>query len=189
MTNIKVEEWKPVVGFEGLYEVSNMGRVRSLGREVDNGRGCYFKKGRILKQRINKNGRLQVSLFKNGKVYTKHTHCLVALSFIGERPNGFDVCHIDGDCTNNKLSNIRYDTVSQNMIDIYRHGRKVGGGKLSIEQVLEIRRLYATGNYKQRELAEKFNTRQTNISQIITRKYFSWLNDDGTIQESKSSNS
>ncbi|WP_204236170.1 NUMOD4 motif-containing HNH endonuclease [Mammaliicoccus sciuri] len=178
------EIWKAIPGYEGHYEVSDLGRVRSVDKEVDNGKGRYFKKGRVLKQSISNKGRPVVSLCKNRKKYTKHTHSLVALAFIGERPEGYDVCHIDGNVLNNKLSNIRFDTRSQNQIDIYRYGNKSSSGKLSVDKVLEIRRLYSTGNYKQIELAKKFNVGQDNISLIVNRKTFTWLNDDGTIDES-----
>ena len=180
------EIWKDIKGYEGYYEVSDLGRVRSVDREVihSNGKVVNYK-GRILKQNNNRAGRKQVFLYKDGKATNQGVHILVALTFIGERPKGYDVCHIDGDCTNNKLSNIRFDTKSQNRIDYYRQGSKSGTGKLSIEQVLEIRRLYKTGEYTQVELAEKFNVSRNNIGYIITRKYFTWLNDDGTIEESQ----
>ncbi|MBM6630318.1 HNH endonuclease [Mammaliicoccus vitulinus] len=179
------EIWKAIPGFEGLYEVSDLGRVRSLDREViyKDGRVRIYK-GEILKQYINTHERLKVNLSKDNKAYTKHPHSLVALAFIGERPENYHVCHIDGDLTNNKLTNIRFDTASQNAIDIYRYGKKSGTGKLSIEQVLEIRQLYTTGKYSQRELAQEFNVSRVNINYIVTRKSFTWLNDDGTIDES-----
>ena len=178
------EIWKDIKGYEGLYQVSNLGRVKSMDKEVDNGRGCYLKKGKILKQINNGAGRKQVFLYKDGKATNQHVYILVAESFIGERPKGYDVCHLDGDCTNNKLSNLRYDTRSQNQIDLYRQGKKSGTGKLSIEQVLKIRQLYTTGKYSQRELAEKFNVHQNNISRVINRKTYSYINDDGTIDNS-----
>lgn len=181
------ETWKEIPEYEGLYEVSDLGRVRSMDREVIGKSGSVRKhKGRILKQTINKrDGRLQLNLSKDGKQYKKHPYVLVAQAFIGERPKGYDVCHIDGDLTNNKLTNIRFDTRSQNRIDNYRYGGKTGRGKLTIEQVLEIRRLHATGNYKQIELAKKFNVGGDNISRIVTRRQFTWLNDDGTIDDSQ----
>lgn len=185
---IELEEWKPVVGYEGLYEVSNMGRVRSLDRKVAllNGEVRHYK-GKILKQRITTQGRKMVALYKDRKKYYKTSHSLVAEAFIGERPESYHVCHINGDYTDNRLSNIQFDTVSQNSIDNYRYGSKSPRGKLSIEQVLEVRNLYTTGKYKQIELADKFNISPDNISRIINRKTFSWLNDDGTIDESTTS--
>ena len=184
---MKKETWKAVVDYEGLYEVSDLGRVRSVDRDVVylNGQVRHYN-GQIMKQTINKqHNRPAVNLIKDKKRHSKYPHILVAEAFIGERPEGYDVCHIDGDCTNNRLENLRYDTKSQNSIDMYRYGGKNGNGKLSIEQVLEIRRLYATGKYKQCELAKKYNVRQTNISHIVRRISYQWLNDDGSIDESQ----
>ena len=183
---MKNETWKAVVDYEGLYEVSDLGNVRSLDREVASSDGRVIKlKGRILKQFINSNGRPQVVLYTREKRKNRTVHSLVAEAFIGERPKGYHVLHSDGDCLNNKLSNLSYDTQSENMNDMYRYGSKNPRGKLSIEQVLEIRKLYATGKYNQYELAEKYNVRQNNISRIVNRKSFSYINDDGTIEESK----
>lgn len=187
MNNIN-EEWRAIPEFEGFYEVSNLGRVRSVDRTVtrSDGRVLHYK-GRIIKQSTDTVGRPQVVLCKGGKRYTKQSHVLVALAFIGERPENYHVCHIDGDYTNNKLSNIRYDTVSQNSIDNYRYGGKNGMGKLDIDQVLEIRKLYATGKYKQVELAEIFDVTQTHVSRIVLKTSYSYLNDDGSIDESRTS--
>ena len=172
---IQYEDWKEIKGYEGLYQVSNLGRIKSL----------KLNKEKILTPHITGKNRLYINLRKEGKTKKLQVHVLVAEAFIGERPEGYDICHIDGDCLNNKLSNIRYDTRNQNSIDYYRQGKKAPNGKLSIEQVLEIRKLYNTGKYKQWELAEKFNVSNMNISLIVTRKTYSWLNDDGTIEESK----
>lgn len=182
---MKKETWKAVVDYEGLYEVSDLGRVRSLDREVTYPSGTRKIKGRVLKPAINIQKRVVVALCNSEGHKTYRIHNLVARAFIGEKPNGYDVCHKDGDSTNNKLSNLRYDTRQQNNIDVYRYGSKVTVGKLSIEQVLEIRKLYATGNYSQRKLAKMFPVNQSSIGGIVRREKFSWLNDDGTIDDSK----
>src|SRR5699024_3039426 len=182
---IELEEWKPVVGYEGLYEVSNMGRVKRLGRKVKASYGStQYRPEMILKHWVHNDGRYCVTLRKNSKKKNKRINILVAEAFIGERPEGYHVCHISGDYTDNNLSNLRYDTVRENSIDHYRQGSKGPNGKLSIEQVLEIRKLYATGDYTHRELGKKFNTAPTNIGMIINKHTFSWLNDDGSIDES-----
>ena len=180
------EIWKDVPGYEGLYQVSDSGRVRSLDRYIEYSDGrLFFYKSKILKQREDKHGRMVSRLYKNKNRKNYFVHSLVALAFIGERPKDYVVAHCDGNNKNNDLSNLRYDTVRENSIDMYRHGYKVTIGKLSIEDVVKIRELYKTGKYLQKELAKMYGVNPSNISRAIKSERFSWLNDDGTIQESK----
>ena len=181
------ETWKAIPGFEGYYEVSDLGRVRSLDREfIDKMGRLRSYEGVVLKTETgSRTGREYVMLYTREKRKNRTVHSLVAEAFIGERPKGYHVLHSDGDCLNNKLSNLSYDTQSENMNDMYRYGSKNPRGKLSIEQVLEIRKLYATGKYKQYELAKRYKVSPDNISRIVTRKSFTWLNDDGTIDDSQ----
>ena len=95
------------------------------------------------------------------------------------------MCHNDNNKDNNKLDNLRYDSLRENSIDMYRHGYKVTIGKLTVEDVVEIRRLYATGKYLQKDIANIYNVSQSNISRAIKSERFNWINDDGTINESK----
>ena len=103
--------WKPVVGYEGLYEVSNYGEVRSLPRNNT--------KGKVLKLYHNKhNGYLYCSLSKDNKASTKRVHVLVAQAFLGMTAKGFDpncvVDHVDGDKTNNCIDNLELVTQKEN---------------------------------------------------------------------------
>lgn len=182
---IELEEWREIPGYEGYYEVSSLGRVRSIDRWVtySNGRKQFYE-GKLLKQDADKKGRFTVGLNKKGKPSTKRVHILVALAFIGPRPDGMVICHCNGNNKDNRLINIRYDTQSENTIDKYRHGNKHGQGKLTIDEVMEMRRLYDTGDYTQMELSEMFNIGATSTGMIVTRKHFTWLNDDGTINNS-----
>ena len=120
------ERWKPVVGYEGHYEVSDHGRVRSLDREVEasNQYGPVVKKykGRALKPKANTNGRLQVNLWRDGKGTWLQVHRLMLEAFRGSCPPGHEACHWDDDPTNNKLDNLRWDTRSSNMLDRVRNG-------------------------------------------------------------------
>lgn len=127
--NATPEEWRPVVGWEGLYEVSDQGRVRSLDRIVhrDSVGGLPIR-GRVLRQaqcRSRKYGliRLTVNLSVNQRKRTSPVHRLVLEAFVGPRPPGQHGCHHDGDPTNNHLSNLRWDTPKSNTADMVRHGR------------------------------------------------------------------
>ena len=175
-----VEQWKAIKDYEGLYEVSDLGRVRSLN---------YLRTGtcRVLKLRTEKQGRVIVDLYLDGKKKTYTVHSLVALAFIGERPEGYDVLHANGNSQDNRLENLSYDTVTENMKDCYRYGSRGPKGKLNIIDVLFIRSLYETGNYSYRKLAKMFGVNNTNIGFIVRKESFPWLNDDGTIDDSKTS--
>ena len=117
------ESWRPIPGFEGLYEVSDQGQVKSLDRERPNkGGGTARIKGRLLKAVTNKDGYKQVDLYKNGKRRMSCVHELVCLAFHGPKPEGMEVCHNDGNRANNRLENLRYDTRSANGYDRVKHG-------------------------------------------------------------------
>lgn len=113
---MKKEYWKPVLGYEGLYEVSNCGRVRSLDtyRKGRNG-SIIFCKGKILKPFKNTQGYLKVVLCKNGKVKTFRVHRLVAEAFISNPDNLPCVNHKDENKQNNVVSNLEWCSYSYNI--------------------------------------------------------------------------
>lgn len=116
------EVWKPVHGYEGLYEVSSLGRVRSLDHEVEQtGVFCGNKrkytrmmKGRILCPTTDNVGYLNIKLSKRETKIIR-IHQLVASAFIGRRPEGYVIDHIDRNRSNNKVSNLRYVSNSVNV--------------------------------------------------------------------------
>ncbi|MEB8150467.1 NUMOD4 domain-containing protein [Staphylococcus xylosus] len=179
------ENWEDIPGYEGYYQVSNLGNIKSLSRVVDRGSYSFISKEKLLKFREATQGRYYVDLQKDKNVKRFYVHKLVALAFIGECPKGMNVCHINGNCQDNTLANLRYDTQRQNQIDIYRYGKRHGNSKLSIEQILKIRSLYKTNRYTTRELAKMFSVSQNCTQRIVRKVTFSWLNDDGSISESK----
>lgn len=123
-----VEQWRPVVGWEGLYEVSDMGRVRSTDSIVDErdrwgGVRSRAVKGRILSTTpVKRHGYPRLTLSRNGRRRPVKVATLVAEAFIGPRPAGMEVCHWDGDRVNSRLCNLRYDTPRANRMDSIRHG-------------------------------------------------------------------
>lgn len=121
------EEWRPVVGFEGLYEVSSLGRVRSLPRltAMKNGRARHTRGG-LLAAAIG-DRYSSVCLKHEGRSRTVRVHVLVAESFLGPRPEGYDVCHGNNDGHDNRLANLRYDTHRNNQRQMVADGRH--GGK------------------------------------------------------------
>lgn len=179
------ETWKDIPGYEGLYQASTMGRIRSVDREVIDSLGrVYFRRGKLLSPSLDSGKRYTVRLNNKDRGKTWRVYVLVALTFIGERPEGYHICHKDGNQNNNKLDNLRYDTNSQNQIDIYRKGNKSSLGKLSIDQVLEVRRLYATWDYSLQVIANIFGVTKRTIACVVRRITFKWLNDDGSINDS-----
>ena len=143
------ERWRQVLGFEGFYEVSNMGRVRSVCRLVNCLKGERVIEGRILKQRLGSSGYLSVMLSKGEAGETKTpVHRLVAIAFIAE--GGSIVRHLDGCATNNHASNLAWGTHADNEADKLRHGRRPMGeahpnSKMTDGHVRKIRELSARG--------------------------------------------
>ena len=110
------EIWKNIDGYEGLYQVSNLGRVKSLEKFIyDTINRTQHNKERILKPGKSKTGYLQVILCKDRKIKTFSVHRLVAMTFL-ENPNNLEtVHHIDEDKTNNKVSNLEWTTQKKNV--------------------------------------------------------------------------
>ena len=123
-TLFSLEIWKPVVidGYEGLYQVSSYGRVRSMARTIRASNRVVNYKTRILRQNIDSGGYAQVTLCNETKRRTVGVHVLVAQAFLGPNPGGMEVCHGDGNATHNHPHNLRWDTRSSNVVDKTRHG-------------------------------------------------------------------
>ena len=120
-----METWVPVSGFETAYEVSDLGRVRSLERRIWCNRGeGYWRtiSPRILKANPTRNGYLIVGLHADGCEHKIYVHHLVATHFHGPRPDGFDCMHLDADKRNNRSSNLRWGTRSENIQQTWDDG-------------------------------------------------------------------
>ena len=116
ITDLDGEEWRPIDGYEGAYEVSNLGRVKSVGRIVKRASSSMRIQGRILKPVINEHGYEVVHMRKGGKVYGYLVHRLVAAAFLPQDPDPdrWIVDHIDGIKTHNYVSNLRYCSYKEN---------------------------------------------------------------------------
>lgn len=174
---MKNEIWKFVAGYEGLYEVSNMGRVRSMKRLARNGKPIAE---RILKTPLNSQKRRLVSLYKNQKSKSFHPYNLVASAFMGVKPYGYIVCHKNGDRTDDRLANLYYGTHKQNTNDRIAHntmfyGDRVHNAKLTNEQVNEVRSRYKfrCKNNGTMALAKIYGVSPSTISAVMSGQNWS----------------
>lgn len=117
------EIWKPVVGYEGIYEVSDQGRVRSLDRIVAHNSGRTQRVyGKAMSVNRNSRGYMNVGLHKNGTLKTGAVHVLVLQAFVGPRPDGQVCRHLNGNPIDNRLANLAWGTHSENQYDSILHG-------------------------------------------------------------------
>ncbi len=131
-----LESWLSVPGFEGFYEVSSFGRVRSLDRLVNTSRGSRLWLGRLLKPNLS--GRyLGVALSKDGIHTTRYVHHLVAHVFLGNQPSGMQILHGPNGIRDNSVGNLRYGTAVENEADKFRDGTKARGERHGISKLTE----------------------------------------------------
>jgi len=174
------EEWRAVVGWEGLYEVSSLGRVRSLARRVaySDGRMRCFPEIIMTPGKVGA-GYLSLTLKQQGRKFQMSVHRLVCMAFIGPQPNGLQVNHIDGNKENNAISNLEYITKSYNQL--HRHwvlgqdrGEKHSNSKLKNDDVIKILKLLESG-MSQTLIAKMYGVTQGNIYSIFRGTSWGWL--------------
>lgn len=167
------EAWRPVVGHEGLYEVSDLGRVRSMARTVTvRGRNgaTYSRPVRPRVLRPARCGRyLSVTLWKAHECRVERAQVLVLEAFVGPRPAGLYACHDDDIGTNNRLSNLYWGTPRENSQDKIARGRQPRGSsipwaKLTEADVAAIRAM--KGRAPQKAIGEMFGIGQGHVSRI-----------------------
>lgn len=170
------EEYIALPGYEGYYEISNLGNIRSLDRVQKHPKtedGIYIKEGKTLKSYPLPKGYKTIKLTVD-KQKTFLVHRLVARAFIGECPEGLEVCHNNGNNTDNAVCNLRYDTRKNNLKDKERHGTKISGSQISWsilteEQVIKIKELLNEGT-KQRVIAKQFMVKTGTIEAIAEER-------------------
>jgi len=170
---LAAEVWRAIAGYGGTYEISDGFRIRRIA----GGKGARI--GRILKQCPDSKGYPQVTLYLRGKRKNLYVAHLVADAFLPPKnPTDQVLRHLNDDPTDNRPENLAWGTHSDNLRDAYRNGRidsavrgiAHGMAKLTEDDVREIRRLYATGEFTQRELALRFGVSQMAIWEIVLRK-------------------
>lgn len=171
------ERWLPVLQYESLYEVSDLGRVRSKRHVVVRRNGTTQTiKERVLKQNIAiRGGYAVLKLARNGNRKHFSVHFLVARAFIGPRPTGHEVAHWDGNPENPCLTNLRYATPVENDHDKIRHGTRPRGeinghAVLTEDDVLKIRSMIASGAVTQSQMADEYRISRGHMSMIVNRK-------------------
>jgi hypothetical protein len=169
------EIWRPVADWEGLYEVSNLGRVRSLDRLASNGRRY---RGKLLTSVLDSSGYLIVRLSEGGKCKNGYIQRMVLRAFVGEPPEGMECAHLDGTRTNNRINNLAWVSIKENASHRKLHGSEntaVGEAcrhaKLTVGDVSRIREAALFGACRA-DLAAMYSVSCQTISDISTRK--SW---------------
>lgn len=170
--------WKPVVGFEGSYEVSDEGAVRGVRRALKfkSRRGNWHERiaeSAVLRPNLINSGYHVVHLCRAGKRTPKTVHSLVAEAFFGPRPEGFDVAHWNGNRLDNRVGNLRYTTRRGNHADKRRHGTNAAGSriaqaKLTEDQIPSIRALEDRSTMSR--VARKFGVSPTTILRVWRRE-------------------
>lgn len=174
----KAETWKPVVGFEGFYEVSDRGQVRSLDRVYVNNLGRTIKlTGRILKGSY---GWVYHSVSLNAGKLKKGSgvHRFVAEAFIGPIPDFYVVNHIDGNKINNHVENLEIITHSENVSKTHMTGRNPKVSILTVEGVRDIRSPRAPGVSEDEHLAmmaKKYGIAVFTVSRVLARKCWKYV--------------
>jgi len=178
-----IQLWRDIPGFEGAYQVSDDGAVRSLARRIvrSNGVPQTFK-GRLIRSR-NRGGYRMVSLAKAGVLTDHLVHRLVMLSFVGAQPELCEVAHWNGDKADNRLANLRWATRKENAADSARLGQKAlgeqkGNAKLSADKVKAIRERYKRSSYGVSncgELAAEYGVTPSLIIQVVARRIWAHI--------------
>lgn len=169
------EIWKPVVGWEGSYEVSNMGRVKSLERIIRRGDGRdRLHTARLLTPSPSRaRGYFNVKLSRDGHERTRRVHHLVLEAFVGPRPVGEEGCHDNDVKADNKLSNLRWDTRKANCADRRRNGVGTASGvrngrsKLTVEKATAIRAIKARMAISNVALARMYGVSDVTIHRVL----------------------
>ena len=174
------EVWKDIPGYEGYYQASNLGKIRSLDHTTivnckDGSVRIRPIKGKVIKPaKRNNYGHIGVSLVVEGKQKTMDVHTLIMITFVGPRPEGMVIRHLNDNPLDNRLDNLTYGTPQQNIVDAYNNGSKIR--KFNNSDVLEIRELLNSG-MRNIDVAWLYGVDVSTISDIKCGRSFGWLRD------------
>lgn len=163
------EQWKDIEDFENIYQISNLGNIKRI-----------WWYGKVTNRKLHpwtdrKTGYRRITLCADGQQTTRTIHQLVLETFVGDRPYNNECRHLDGHKQNNQLTNLRWDTKSENQKDRKKHGNPSTGGnfKLNKTQVNNIRQLLKSGRngnsgekYTHRVIAYMFKVCESTITDI-----------------------
>lgn len=175
-----MEEWRDIPGFEGYYQASSFGRIRSIDRFVSKCDGkVQFWKGRVLCNFQGTTCNYKSVQFSKDNVSTKHlVHRLIAKTFLGlDDYSEFEVNHIDGNRNNNHVCNLELVTHQENIDHSVRTGLKRDYGekhvhaKLTNQQAAEIRKMWCNG-MKQKDIALLYGVHKQTICSIVNHKTY-----------------
>lgn len=172
-----MENWLPVVGYEGIYSVSDSGNIMAMN---------YANTGmlRLLTPTKTSGNYWRVSLTKGGEQKTVYVHRIVMAAFVGPRPVGMQINHRNADKKDNRLSNLEYCTASENkrhasQLGLCAHGERNGSAKLTAAQVLSIREEVTNGYRNGAEVARKYGVCKSTVNRILRGK--NWVDQGATL--------
>ena len=167
---MKKIEWRDIPNYKGYYQASNTGKIKSLKNNI------------ILKDFSHPQGYRQLSLYKNSTQKTFKVEWLISAAFLGLKPKGLEVMHLDGSKDNNNINNLKYGTTKENQRQRLtdgtdNRGERHGKAILTKQNVLEARKLYKQGA-TQKSLAKKYKLGIRGMAYALTGKTWSWLKED-----------
>ena len=173
-------KWLDVYGYEGIYIVSSCGLVKSIDRKVPHPRskkGFHLRKGKLISFNTSANGYLRAVLCKHGEEKGHSIHRIVATAFIENPKNKKEVNHIDGDKSNNRVSNLEWVTSLENKKHSVRNrfnafGERHGRSKLKSSEVESIRKMIDEGVFI-KDIANMFGVHRETIGRIKRGK--AWI--------------
>lgn len=173
------EYWKDIKGYEGLYQVSNLGNIKSIDRSIKRSTSLMKLKNKPISQYVGNRGYPMVSLCINGKCKRYLVHRIVAIAFLPNPLNKAYVNHIDGNKQNSNLENLEWSTPTENSIHAHKHGlanvargERQHSSKLTVDRVKYIRESSKTV----RELSIMFNVSKQSIRDVKMKR--SWKHID-----------